>query len=170
MALRAHGYIVRSGQLVRSSDRRSRDARRLITLRKNAEHGFRGHRSDAGGNGDGTVANQSRRYVRVTLGSMSRRLLIAAIIAISLGGPIAELFDRWDQALENGTDTEANVVVVALCVGVAFAIGTAVVADQIRALSSTSAGRSISAHITVRREASVLSPAPTSSPPTVLRV
>jgi hypothetical protein len=95
--------------------------------------------------------------------------LIAAIVAISLGAPIAELFDRWDDSLQTGNDTEANLVVVALCVGVVFAIGTIVVAGRIRALSSMSAGRVIAARLTVHHAASVLLPAPTSSPPLVLR-
>jgi hypothetical protein len=96
--------------------------------------------------------------------------LITAIIAISLGGPIAEMFDRWDQTLKDGNDTEANVVATALCIGVAFAIGTIVVAGRIRALSSTAAARVAASHVAVPVLASVLLPIPTSSPPTILRV
>ena len=73
---------------------------------------------------------------------MVRRVLTAAIIAIFLGAPIVEMFDGWDQTLKDGNDTEANVVVAALCVGVAFAIGTIVIAGRIRTLSSTATGRS----------------------------
>jgi hypothetical protein len=101
---------------------------------------------------------------------VARRLFIAAIIAISLGAPIVELFDSWDQSLQSGSDTEANVAVVALCIGVAFAIGTIVIAGRIRALSSTSAGRVVGAHVAVRELASVLAPVPTVSPPAILRV
>ena len=68
--------------------------------------------------------SRAARYTRVTLRTVPRRLVIAAIIAITLGAPIAELFDTWDQTLQTGSDTEANVAVVALCIGVAFAIGT----------------------------------------------
>jgi hypothetical protein len=99
-----------------------------------------------------------------------RRLFIAAIIATSLGAPVAEMFDRWDHTLKDGNDTEANVVIVALCVGVAFAVGTIVIASRIRALSSTAGGRAIATRVTVRDLASVLAPIPTISPPTVLRV
>jgi hypothetical protein len=102
---------------------------------------------------------------------VARRLFIAAIIAISLGAPIIEMFDRWDQTLKDGNDTEANVVVAALCVGVAFAIGTIVIAGRIRALSSASAGRVVAAARAVVHDlASILAPVPTSSPPTILRV
>ena len=108
--------------------------------------------------------------MRVTLDPVARRLFIAAIIAITLGAPIAEIFDRWDQTVKDGNDTEVNVVVAALCIGVAFAIGTVVVASRIRALSSTSAGRVTAIRVAVRDSVSVFAPVPTSSPPTILRV
>jgi len=101
---------------------------------------------------------------------VARRLLIATIIAISLGAPVVDMFDRWDQTMKDGNDTEANVVVAALCIGVAVAIGTVVIASRIRALSSTPAGRVIATRVTVHDVASLLAPLPASSPPTVLRV
>jgi hypothetical protein len=98
-----------------------------------------------------------------------RRLAIAAILAISLGAPIAELFDTWDETLPTGSDTEANMVVVALCVGVAFAIGTIVIIDRIRNLASSSARRVVV--VPAPREiAAFLEPSPTVSPPAILRV
>ena len=99
-----------------------------------------------------------------------RRLAIAAILAISLGAPIVELFDSWDQNLQAGSDTEANMVVVVLCVGVAFAIGTVVIVNRIRGLASSSAGRVSPVLALVREIASLLEPAPTVSPPIPLRV
>jgi hypothetical protein len=101
---------------------------------------------------------------------VARRLFITGIIAICLGGPIVEMFDRWDQTLKDGNDTEANVVVAALCIGVAFAIGTIVVANRIRAFSSTSVGPVIASRVLILELASLLAPVPTISPPTVLRV
>ncbi len=101
---------------------------------------------------------------------MVRRLAIAAILAISLGAPIAELFDSWDQKLQAGSDTEANMVVVVLCVGVAFAVGTVVVISRIRALASSSARRVVVVLAPLRDVASLLEPAPTVSPPIPLRV
>lgn len=101
---------------------------------------------------------------------VARRLFIMAIITISLGAPIVEMFDRWDQTLQSGNDTEANVVVVALCIGVAFAVGTIVIANRIRASSSTSARPVIASSVVVHEVASVCAPGPTSSPPTILRV
>jgi hypothetical protein len=99
-----------------------------------------------------------------------RRLIIAAILAISLGAPIVELFDSWDQTLQTGSDTEANVAVVALCIGVAFAIGTIVVVNRIRALASASASRVALPLASPHPIASLLVPAPTVSPPAILRV
>jgi hypothetical protein len=99
-----------------------------------------------------------------------RRLAIAAILAISLGAPIAELFDTWDQALPTGSDTEANVAVVALCIGVAFAIGTVIVVSRLRALASASLGRLVLSRAVPRATAPLLRPAPTVSPPAILRV
>jgi hypothetical protein len=99
-----------------------------------------------------------------------RRLFIAAIIATSLGAPVAELFDRWDHTLKDGNDTEANVIILALCVGAAFAVGTIVVAGRIRAISSTPAGRVTAPRVALRDRTPVLGPIPTVSPPTLLRV
>lgn len=72
--------------------------------------------------------------------------------------------------MKDGNDTEINVVVAALCIGIAFAIGTAVVAARIRALASTSAGRVVTTHLAVQDLASILLPVPTASPPGILRV
>src|SRR5436190_9581262 len=89
----------------------------------------------------GKEARQIARDPRARLRSVARRLAIAAILAISLGAPVAELFDSWDQGLQSGSDTEANVAVVALCAGVAFAIGTIVVVNRIRAFASVASRR-----------------------------
>jgi hypothetical protein len=92
------------------------------------------------------------------------------IVALCIGGPIVEMFDQWDQTLQDGNDTETNVAIVAFCVGVALAIGTVVIVSRIRTIASCSrlyavAPRSISLAIT-----SLAAPIPTSSPPTLLRV
>jgi hypothetical protein len=99
-----------------------------------------------------------------------RRFAVAAILAICIGGPIVEMFDQWDQTLQDGNDTEANVIVAALCIGATMAIGTIFVVARIRALASnthvhTPAPRFVSFAVT-----SLVSPIPTASPPTPLRV
>ena len=112
-----------------------------------------------------------RRVTRVVhSGLVVRRFAISAIIAVCLGGPIVEIFDSWDHTAQDGNDTEANVGLAALCIGVAFAIGTIVVVNRIRSLSSTSVSRLIVPRMVVHNLASVLLPTPTSSPPTILRI
>src|SRR3954468_13933473 len=103
-------------------------------------------------------------------GSVVRRLAIVAIITISLGVPVAELFDNWDQTLQAANDTEANAAAIVLCIGVAFAIGTGVVVNRIRALASVSARRSLRSLAAPREIASLLAPAQTVGPPAILRV
>ena len=49
-----------------------------------------------------------------------RRFSVALILLVCLGSPIVEMFDHWDHTLQDGNDTETNVVIVALCVGVAL--------------------------------------------------
>jgi hypothetical protein len=51
-----------------------------------------------------------------------RRFATGVILAICIGAPILEMFDQWDHTLQDGNDTEINLVVVALCVGVGFSV------------------------------------------------
>lgn len=99
-----------------------------------------------------------------------RRLAVAAIVAICIGGPIVEMFDQWDQTVQDGNDTEANVVIAALCIGIGVAIGTIVVIARIRALSSNVSGFAVAHAALLFAVASLAVPIPTSSPPTPLRV
>jgi hypothetical protein len=85
-----------------------------------------------------------------------RRLAVAAILAICIGAPIV--------------DTEANVVIAALCIGVAVAIGTAVVIARIRALASNSRLYAKAPHVVPYAATCLASPLPASSPPTPLRL
>ena len=81
------------------------------------------------------------------------------------------MFDRWDQTLQNDTDTEANLVIATLCVGVAFALGSIVVRNQLRALSSASVVRGVLVRAMPAGVALIpIPPEPTSSPPSILRV
>src|SRR5262245_52894723 len=110
------------------------------------------------------------RYARVTLRTVVRRLIIVAILAIGLGAPIAELFDHWDQRLPVGSDTETNFAVVALCIAVAFAVGTIVVVNRIRALASARSKGFVETLASPHEMATLCRPAPTVSPPAILRV
>ena len=91
-------------------------------------------------------------------------------MAICIGGPIVEMFDQWDHTLQDGNDTEANVVVVALCVGFALSVAGIIVA-RIRATSaSRSEGRLVASAPVRSISLTFESPIPASSPPTPLRV
>lgn len=57
----------------------------------------------------------------------ARRWLVAGVLAVCLGGPIAESFDWWDQTQPTADDTETNLVVVALSVGLAVSVAAIVV-------------------------------------------
>jgi hypothetical protein len=107
-------------------------------------------------------------YTRVTVNL--RRLAVAAILAICIGGPIVEMFDQWDHTLQDGNDTEANAVIAALCIGVAMAIGTIVVVARFRGLASNSRPHFVVHRIISVAVASLASPIPTTSPPIPLRV
>jgi hypothetical protein len=50
----------------------------------------------------------------------ARRLATAVVFAVCLGAPVLEMFDRWDQTPQTRNDTEANLIVIAACVGVAL--------------------------------------------------
>ena len=118
-------------------------------------------------------AVSSRRHTRVTLRFVRMRQILGVIVvAICVGGPIAEMFDQWDHTVQDGNDTEANAVIAALCVGLALsAAGTVVV--WIRSLSwlssSCRARRAPSDRISPSWVWCAL-PAPASSPPVALRV
>jgi hypothetical protein len=99
-----------------------------------------------------------------------KRSGIAIILAICIGGPIVEMFDSWDHTLQDGNDTEANVVVVALCVGLVLSVATTVVIARIRALAATSRPRTDARRPVHRTGYFAAVPTPTVSPPTPLRV
>jgi hypothetical protein len=46
----------------------------------------------------------------------------AIALAICLVCPLVDMFDQWDHALQTGNDSEYPLVILALCVGVAFAL------------------------------------------------
>ena len=79
------------------------------------------------------------------------------------------MFDQWDHTLDDGNDTEANVVIVALSVGMALSVATIVIA-RIRALSSISYICAVASGPIRFTPPFTACPSPTSSPPAPLRV
>jgi hypothetical protein len=51
----------------------------------------------------------------------------AVALAICLVCPFVDMFDQWDHALQTGNDSEYPLVILALCVGMAFALGRLIV-------------------------------------------
>jgi hypothetical protein len=98
-----------------------------------------------------------------------RRFATGVILAICIGAPILEMFDHWDRTLEDGNDTEINLVVVALCVGVAFSVAGALVAC-LRASPNRHGRCVLTPESTVTDPLTFATPIPNSRPPTPLRV
>ena len=48
------------------------------------------------------------------------RLIATVVLVTCLVCPLVELFDNWDHTVQTGNDTEYALVVLALCVGVAY--------------------------------------------------
>src|SRR5438132_4647951 len=52
--------------------------------------------------------------------SRAFRITAALALLICLICPLVETFDTWDHTIQTGNDTEYGLVVLALCVGVAY--------------------------------------------------
>jgi hypothetical protein len=65
----------------------------------------------------------------------SRKLLIAVLLALSVGVQLLEASGRWDHTFADAND-EAGIVVVALCIGIAIAVAARVL-RSIRASHSS---------------------------------
>jgi hypothetical protein len=48
-------------------------------------------------------------------------------LAICLVCPFVDMFEQWDHVLQSGNDSEYPLVILALCVGMAFALGRLIV-------------------------------------------
>jgi hypothetical protein len=99
-----------------------------------------------------------------------KRFIGIAIVAICIGSPIVETFDHWDSTLQSGDDTEANLIIVALCVGTAIATERLIAAAQIAAPFVSSLTRIASESLMPMLPPLAASPTPTASPPIPLRV
>jgi hypothetical protein len=99
-----------------------------------------------------------------------RQLLGAAIVAICIGVPVVEAFDRWDQTLSDGNDSEANIVLAALCVGFALSTVHTIVNRLFRFLSRRQVSPRSSTCVVWLATATLTAPIPTSSPPIALRI
>jgi hypothetical protein len=52
--------------------------------------------------------------------SRAPKIIAACVLIICIVCPILELFDSWDNTVQSGNDSEYAVVLVALCVAIAY--------------------------------------------------
>src|SRR6266853_3941924 len=52
--------------------------------------------------------------------SRASQIIAIAILVTCLVCPLVEVFDHWDHTIQTGNDTEYALVVLGLCVGVAY--------------------------------------------------
>ena len=96
-----------------------------------------------------------------------RQFLLAILLLVCLGYPVAESFETWDDTLRDGNDAEANVIIVVLIVGMAVLGAIALVAAF---RPPRSVALTLPARVFERHEALALVPVPNCRPPTTLRV
>jgi hypothetical protein len=98
-------------------------------------------------------------------------MTVTLVLAACLACPLVEMFDQWDDTVHTGDDTEYALVVLAMCVGVAYLIARFIPkltlpGPVVEALSSSPAR--LNFPVLKRLHSTVLIPA---SPPTLrLRV
>jgi hypothetical protein len=94
-----------------------------------------------------------------------RRIVGAAVIAICVIVPAIETIDTWDHTLRDGNDTEMNVVVAAICVGLTLTIAASIVTALLRSIPRS--GRVLRgwARATALVGRTLAAPLPTSNPP-----
>jgi len=52
--------------------------------------------------------------------SRASRITVTLALLTCLICPLVEMFDNWDHTIQTGNDTEYGLVILALCVGVAY--------------------------------------------------
>jgi hypothetical protein len=60
------------------------------------------------------------RGILTFMRSRASRIIATVILVTCLVCPLVEMFDNWDHTIQTGNDTEYALVVLALCVGLAY--------------------------------------------------
>jgi hypothetical protein len=95
---------------------------------------------------------------------------VALVLAVCVGATLAEMFDRWDDTVPSANDSEGNLVVVALCVGIGFSTAAALLRHVPPVGSADPKGFAL-AFVQYSVTLAPSSPAsPDTSPPLILRV
>ena len=58
--------------------------------------------------------------ILMTMGFRVSRIIVTVVLLTCLICPLVEMFNNWDHTIQTGNDTEYALVVLALCVGVAY--------------------------------------------------
>jgi hypothetical protein len=71
---------------------------------------------------EGCLSLRIRKLLQYTplMGSRASRIAVTLALLSCLICPLVEMFDTWDHTIQTGNDTEYALVVLALCVGVAY--------------------------------------------------
>jgi hypothetical protein len=69
--------------------------------------------------------------------SRGSKIVATLILLVCLLCHVLELFDHWDHTAQTGSDTECALVVVGLCVGVAYAFARFVLTPVVETVSKT---------------------------------
>jgi hypothetical protein len=98
--------------------------------------------------------------------------ITAAIVLLTcLVCPLVEVFDGWDHTIQTGNDTEYAVVILALCVGVAFSIAQCIVRGPLLRFTAELVSSSVrSASRSTSFSSTLVNPIATSPPATALRI
>jgi hypothetical protein len=103
-----------------------------------------------------------------------RRGLAFFVLVVALGAPSVELFDRWDPTGPDatGSDTEANVMTVALCVGAGFVLTNAALSVSVPAgqAIATLARSAMTCRLRSGASTTIWLLPPRARPPTLLRI
>jgi hypothetical protein len=67
-----------------------------------------------------SAAAEAAVGILVRMRSRALRIIATVILVTCLVCPLVEMFDNWDHTMQTGNDTEYVLVVLALCVGVAY--------------------------------------------------
>jgi hypothetical protein len=91
------------------------------------------------------------------------------LLAVCVGAPIAEMFDHWDHTAQDGNDTESNLIVVGVCVGIGL-VAAATMLRRIRPSTIRCTLLQPFRSLTFVSGYSLATPTPTTSPPIAFRV
>jgi hypothetical protein len=107
-----------------------------------------------------------------TMRSRTFRVIAIIILVTCIVCPLVDLFDTWDHAIQTGNETEYALVVLALCVGLAYSFARFVLTFSLFRLAGDLVSQVCACKLFpfVLRGSSFVSPIPLSPPTLALRI